>query len=249
MRTIVYVIFLACSVFLSGCVSARQTQEPPSPEKEPPAIIQIQNLTVTDANLILDYRVSNPFDDYIRVCRDTSAFGRTHVVTWVDDETVWIKLRFNLEMDHTLRNPEPIAKYVRLAPGECYSDRLILSLPIRNLSPVYDWDRQDRRKEREEIVLHRAVFEVGYFGTKFGKFFDVSRELNNRGEPVKGELIVVGEGHYITSNPLVVDEVQHGRSREIVYVRAGWPSIGEEESASVVLTDVNIPCSVPVDDK
>ena len=164
MRTTVYVSLLACSVLLGGCGGASQTQEPPSPEKERPGMIQIKKLTATDANLTLDYQVSNPFEDDIRVCQDTSAFGRTHVVTWIDDETVWIKLRFNLEMDHTLRNPEPIAKYVRLAPGESYSDTILLALPIRNASPVYDWDREDRGKEREDIVLHRAFFEVGYFG-------------------------------------------------------------------------------------
>ena len=249
MKTIAHVFLLICSALLSGCSHAGQNPEATAPKEEPAPMVQIQKLTVTDANLILDYRVSNPFDDDIRVCRDTSAFGRTHVVTWIDDETVWIKLRFNLEMDHTLRNPEPIAKYVRLAPGESYSDTILLALPIRNASPVYNWDREDRGKEREDIVLHRAVFEVGYFGGEFAKFFEVFRELNNRGEPVKGELVVVGGLHYITCNPLIMDEMQDGRAREIVYVRAGWASLGLEESVSVVLTDVNIPCSVVVEDK
>lgn len=53
----------------------------------------------------------------------------------------------------------------------------------------------------------------------------------------------------LTVEPLIVEEKQDGQSREVVYVGSLWPSSSGEESAKVVITDVDIPCSVAIDDK
>ena len=87
-------LLLAGSVFVGGCCRARQTQEDLVAEKKGQGMVRIQKFTLTDKTLTLDYQVSNPFDDDIRVCQDTSIDGYLHAVTRIDAETVWIKLRF-----------------------------------------------------------------------------------------------------------------------------------------------------------
>ena len=177
MTTILYIFLFACSVFLSGCRPCRTDSQLP---KEKAAdngqcrMIEIENITVAEKALTLDYRVSNPFPDDIRVCQDIDIlgkYGKYDVETRIADETVWIRLRLDyVREDNVLQNPAFIAKYIRLAPGESHSGRILLDLPIRNASPVYRF--REGRKKRKEIVLHRAVFEVGYFGGKMAKFFD-----------------------------------------------------------------------------
>jgi len=215
-----------------------------APEKGPCLMLDIESLTVTEKALTLDYRVSNRFLDDIRVCQDIDVYGRDHVETRIDAETVWIKLRFDLSRN-TFQSPPAIAKYLRLAPGESHSGRIVLDLPIKNASPVYHFGED--RKEHEQIVLHHAVFEVGYFGTKYNKFFDiVSKRQKATGikPKTKGELLGAG----LPIQPAIVEEIQDGQPREVVYVDM-WPSSNREDFAKVVCTDVDIPCSVVVDDK
>ena len=249
MNTILYSFLLVCSVLLGGCWRARQLPGDLTPEKEPPKMIQIQNFSLTDKALTLDYRVSNPFEDNIRVCHDTGVYGNQevqHVATRIDGETLWIKLRFHLEMDTSLRNPPAIAKYVRLSPGESYPGRIRLGLPIENMSPVYSFHAGPEK--RHEIVVPCAIFEVGYFGPRWNEFFDsVSEGIKKQG--IKPETMVIGKFHYLQSNPLIAEETQDGQSREVTYISELWPSLRDEESSQVLITGVNIPCSVAVDDK
>lgn len=238
MTTIFCVILLTCSVLLSGCRRA--------PDSEEGRMLEIENLTVTEKALTLDYRVSNPFEQDIWVCEDIDVNGEYDVETRIDAETVWIKLRFNLARN-VHRDPPAIAKYLRLLPGESHSGRILLNLPIRNASPVYSFS-DERRKEHEQIVLHRAVFEVGYFGGEFGEFFDVAAEIFKE-KGIKRNIQVIGGRKLLLTQPLIVEEILDGQPREVVYVDDLWSSIKLEESAKVVCTDVDIPCSVAVDDK
>jgi len=244
MTTVLYVFLLVCCVFFSGCSGARQIQEDQTPKKEAGTMIQIQNFTVTEEALTFDYKVTNPFNDDIRVCQDTSFFGRPHVVTRIDNETVRIKLRFNLERDIASRSPPPIAKYLRLAPGESYSDRILLNLPIRNASPVNSFLREDFMKHKQ-IILHRVIFEVGYFGSELNQFFDAEHDQIKSGGPDMGKFYIMGGFHYLKTDPLILDEMQDGRLREFVYTGADWSEL--EASVEVVIADVNVPCSIAVD--
>jgi len=223
-----------------------------APDNEECRMLEIQNLTVTEESLTLDYRVTNHFEDDIRVCEDIDILGKHgkwDVETRIADETVWIRLRLDYGRDpNVLRPPGYIAKYLRLAPGESHSGRILLDLPIRNASPVHRFWFRERRKKRKEIVLHRAVFEVGCFGVKWAKFFDsVSERIKKEG--IKTDPISSGLGMLLTFEPLIREEIQDGRSREVVYFTDMWPGLSEQESAKVDITDVKIPCSVVVDDK
>jgi hypothetical protein len=226
MTTIIYIFLLVSSVFLSGCRQRSQPSEEKAPEKKACLMLEIENLAVTEKALTLDYRVSNHFGYGIWVCEDIDVDYEYHVETRIDAETVWIKLRFNLE-SNVMPYEAVLAKYRLLLPGESYSGRILLDLPIRNASPVYDFNED--RKKHEQIVLQRAVFEVGYF----------------RGDSIYGSILI--QDNQI--EPRIEEEIEDGQSRKFLYFTELWPGISEEKSAKVDITDVNIPCSVVVDDK
>ena len=248
MNTILYTFLLACSVVLSGCCRTRQSPGDLPPQKEPPGMIQIQEFSLTDKTLTLDYQVSNPFEDGIWVCYDTWVHGEQvvqDVTTRIDGETVWMKLRFNLdERSGSFVNPPAVAKYVRLSPGESCSGRILLDLPIR------DYSREPRTggKEHKEVALHRAIFEVGYFGPKWNKFFDSVSERIKK-EPNKYKPIVDGPFYYLSISPFITQETLDGKLREVFYMVEYTGFVSNEESAEAVVTDVAIPCSVVVDEE
>jgi len=247
MTTILYIFFGVCYVFLSGCYCVRQTQENRDPDIEAHQMIQIQNFTLTERNLSFDYKVSNPFAEDIRVCQDINVYGNQHVATIIDAETVRIQLRLNIERDKALRDPPAIAKYLRMPPGESYSGRILLNLPIRNASPV-NYFPEEEDKERMQIVLHRVVFEVGYFGIRLNKGFEViAKTLKEWG--IKGDIPIdpVSGLHDLRGGPVIKEEIQNGQSCEVVYINEGWSTIKAEEFAKVVITDVDVPCSIAVD--
>lgn len=248
MNTILRTFLLAFSVCFSGCWRTRQGDEHLALEKEPPPMIKVKDLTVTDETLTLDYQVSNPFDDDIRVCHSAGIYGNRDIqraARRIEAETLWIKLRRNIKRDGIVfRTPPGIAKYFRLAPGESYSGRILLDLPARD----YSRESWESPQEHKEVVLHRAVFEVGYFGADHNKFFDaVFEELKK--QPVKPELPGDSSFHRLTFEPLIAEELQDGQMREVTYISEYWPNLRDEESAQVLITDVNIPCSVVVDNK
>ncbi|TKJ38280.1 MAG: hypothetical protein CEE38_05850 [Planctomycetes bacterium B3_Pla] len=264
-NTIFYIFLLACSVFLNGCGRSRQIpedlaaeKESPemiqipenvAPEQEPPEMIDVQNLTVAGNILTLDYRVSNPFDDDIRVCHDRTVYGKQdvqHVKTRIHGETVRIILGDNVIRGGGFPNPLPVAKYVRLEPGEFYSGRVLLDLPIRDHSPEL-WN-QRRGKERKEIALRRAVFEVDYFGSESNEHFDsVSERHKMKGTTPK--LTVIGPHYYLSSSPTIIEEIVDGKLREAIYVPHSGAPRKNKESAQVIITNVAIPCSVVVEDQ
>ena len=213
-------------------------------------MVQIRNLTLTDATFTLDYQVSNPFEDGIWVCYDRWVHGEQgvqDVATRIDGETVWIKLLFNLaKRTASFVNPPAIAKYVRLSPGESCSGRILLDLPIRG----YSREGREGRKERKQIILHRAILEVGYlrtFGPKWTKILD-SRAEKLRKEGIKPKPIVDGPYYILPVDPLITEEALDGQLREVMYLH--YKSfVDKEESAEVLITDVDISCSVVVDDE
>lgn len=249
MTTILYIFLLATCVFLSGCRPDSQLPREKAREKEPAEMIQIRNLTLTDKTLTLNYRVLNPFEDGIWVCYDTWVHGEQDVQntsTRIDGETVWIKLRFNLESVGAFEDPPAVAKYVRLPPGESCSGRILRNLPIKDY--LREWRAE--HKEHKEIVLHRVVFEIGYIGTfgpKWNALLDSWAEKFEK-ESIKPKPKVSGSVYYLPVDPLITEEKLDGQLREVMYLH--YKSfVNKEESAEVLITDVAIPCSVVVDDK
>jgi hypothetical protein len=170
------------------------------------------------------------------------------VIICIDDETVRLQLRFNLKRDYSvLPNPPSIAKYLRLSPGESHSDKILLNLPITDTSTDSSF-REQELMERKQIVLHRVIFEVGYFGRNLNQLFDEVRKQIKDSGPDKG-FQIMGGFHYLRTIPLVIDEMHDGRLREFVYINTFWPNISEEKCAEVVISDVNVPCSLVDNDK
>ena len=214
-------------------------------------MIQVRNVTLTDKTLTLDYRVSNPFEEGIWVCYDTWVHGEQglqNTATRIHGETVRIKLCFNLESvgGAVFSDPLAVAKYVRLRPGESCSGRILRNLPIKDR--VHQWRAE--RKEHKEIVLHRAVFEIGYigkFGPEWDKIIASWADKFERGG-IKPKPKVDGSIYYLPVNPLITEETLDGQLREVMYLH--YKSfVDKEESAEVLITDVDISCSVVVDDE
>ena len=271
MNTVARVLLLACSISFAGCRKDGQLSREQAPDTEPPSIIEtedlattekapekgelrdsqllkeapregtpgiikVENLTVEEKTLALDYQVTNPFPYDIWICEDIDTKGRYDVETRIDRETVLIKLKFKLNCN-IFRDPPAIGQYLCLPPGDSHWGRVVLELPIRNASPVCEF--HERGKSRTQVVLQRAVLEIGYFDGAFVDKVAEGIEKRKRDPALRKTLI----------QPRIVEEEEDGRSRRFLRPRHTWPGILREKSAEVIITDVNIPCSVVVDDK
>jgi hypothetical protein len=254
MKTVVHVLLSVCFVSLGGCGRTGQSPKAVAQEKEPPPMVQIQKLTVTDANLILDYRVSNPSADGLYVCESGCVFNCLEEAgTRIDGETLWITRRSKSEMETDtliLANPPgKVSKYLRLRPGESHSWRIVLDLPIMKWPSGVFSPAQERAKKRKQIVLHRVIFAVGYFESRYNQRFVEGSAEGKKVMGIKdGDTSVVTPEFGVRIDPYVVDEIHEGKSRQVLYI-SNSPSKKLEESETVLITDVEIPCSVVVDDK
>jgi hypothetical protein len=201
-------------------------------------MIQIENLTVTEESLTLDYRVSNPFTYHIWICEDVDDYGRYDVETRIADGTLQIELRGDLEANLYISRVV-YAKYRWLSPGESHSGRILLKLPVRNGSPRYDFG--EFGKEQKRVVLHSAVLKVGYF-EKY--VWNIAWEKYRKGERPTNEEVCMD-----LLLQLAPGAERRPHSDNIVYLPHWCPRLSMEESAKVAITDVDIPCSVVVDDK
>ena len=240
---------LVSSVFLGGCASIRQTPEAVPTEEGAAPMIQIQNLRMADKTLTLHYRISNPLKGAIWVCYDTWVHGEQGVQdasTRIDGEVARIRLCYNREAigRPAFTNPQGVGKYVRLLPGESHSGRIVQNLPIRD----YAREWRAERKARKEIMLRRLIFEIGYLGPKCDDYIASVFESIRR-SPDKSKPVILGPYYYLAANPFITEETLDGQLREVMYIEEYTSLIGKEESAEVLIADVDIPCSVVVDDK
>jgi len=235
MSMVICIFLLAISVFLGGCRWGSQGPKHMTQKKTTCRMIKIENLTVTEESLTLDYQVTNPFTDDIWICEDIDVRGKYDVETRIDAEMVWIKLRFDLDCNLSLWRAV-LFKYRRLEPGESYSGKILLNLPIVNASPVYYFGEFGKKKK--QVVLHHAVFEVGYFE---GDLFNMVSERIDRGKrDTTGNI-----GLQIEAS--MMEAIEHCQSRNTVYLPHLWSGESIEKCAKVLVTDVDIPCSVAVD--
>ncbi len=201
-------------------------------------MIKIESLAAEEKVLALDYQVTNPFPYDIWVCEDIDIQSGCPVDIRIDAETVYIRLTYRLE-SNMLRDPPAYGKYRRLLAGESHSGKIRLDLPVTNISPVYYF--KERGKSRKPVVMHRAVFVIGYIeGGYINRLRGISRTLKRGFDEIT--LYEVQK-----SEPIIAEETQGGQSREMLYVTSGAGAM--EKCIEVAITDVNIPCSVVVDDK
>ena len=123
------------------------------------------------------------------------------------------------------------AKYRLLRLGQSHSGKILLSLPVRNASPVYYFTKP--RTELRRTTLNRAVFEVGYLK---GEVVDRAIEIMR--------LVRLDDPNAKKSDnmPEVKEEMLGGESRKFAIVPYTWQEIDKEKSATLVITDVEIPC-------
>lgn len=222
---------LICSVMLGGCSRRAQPPEEETAESIGKRMIHIDDFTVTNKALTLDYKVSNPFEYDIWVCEDIDLHGGYDVETRITPGALQIKLCFNLECN-LIFYKSVFAKYRLLKPGESNSGIILLSLPVRNDSPVYFFDENRTRYRR--TILNRADFEVGYIN---------GEDINKALELAKRDKQNIPSGSILVGVPEIREEIIDGQLRKFVIVPHIWEGLTEEKSAKVVITDVEIPCS------
>lgn len=203
-------------------------------------MIKVESLASEEKVLALDYHVTNPFPYDIWVCEDIDIQSGCPVDIRIDAETVYIRLTYRLE-SNMLRDPPAYGKYRRLLAGESHPGKIRLDLPVTNISPVYYF--KERGKSRKRVVMHRAVFVIGYFEGGF-----ISR-LRERIGTLKRGFDSVTPLEVWKTEPIIVEETQDGQSREMFYLTCLYPSLYKEKSIEALVTDVNIPCTVLVDDE
>lgn len=236
-----YLLLLVFSVFTSGCSHIGGVPKDRPLKTDMSNMIKIKEVTLTDETLNVVYEVVNPFEDDIRICQDINVYGGQHVATRIHGEEVFLKLHINLEHENAFWEPQPVAKYFRLRPGETHSGRILLKLPIENTSPVKFF--RDDRKKLKQVYLNRCVLEVGYFGTKTNRVFVELPKLAKK-MGIEGGITIDERGwHHLPISPFITEENQDGQSREVVYIRAPWDEmcVGEKV-VKAAFTVVDMPC-------
>jgi hypothetical protein len=153
------VITVALMLIANGCPS-RQARSPNVVAEKASPMLQVESFTLSEKEARLAYRVDNPFDHDIWVCEDMDGRGssdaRQNAETQVEEKTLWIRVRFNLESSlHTYA--AVFARYCRLGPGESSSRTIVLSLPVQSISPIRKFYGR-----AVPVSAERVILEVGY---------------------------------------------------------------------------------------
>jgi len=220
---------LICYLMLGGCSRRPPPAEDATAESIGERMIHIENFSVTEKTLMLDYKVSNPFEYDIWVCEDIDITGKYEVETRISPGTLRIKLCFNLESNVFIYN-QVFAKYRLLMPGESHSGKIHLNLPVKSASPVYVFS--EIRKELKREILTRAIFEVGYLkGEVINKTLEIMKLVRLDDPSAKKA----------DNMPEIKEEIINGQSCKLILAPYYWQGLSEEKSAEVVITDVEIP--------
>lgn len=239
----VRIFILMCSVFFLGCGVESQISKEKVPEKELSQMVDIQDHSLTDKTLTLDYQVTNIFNDDIWVLLEKNRSGFPYAITRIDEDWIWIKQRYCHEIVEPIdwANRLGRGEYLRLAPGESYSGKILPDLPIKDGFR----ELKDNRKELKKVVAHRIILEVGYFGPQYSKMFRATAERFG----IKGNLDIALSHPYIPADFFLAETTRDGQSCEIAFMWKRWPFLRLEESAKDFRTNVDIPCSIVVDDE
>ncbi len=76
----------------------------------------------------------------------------------ISNATLWMKRRANVEQDLMVNSGLACVRYRRLPTQQAWSDVILLGLPVRNISIVYE-----PNEEAARVVVNRLVLDVGYF--------------------------------------------------------------------------------------
>jgi len=226
MKTIMFMFLSANACFLSGCFS-RMAWKNKKPYVEDQRIIQINNFTVGKKILSLDYKVNNPFPYDIWICEDTDIYNRRKAETKIGAEKLTIRLRLDCNLD--LMGEANIAKYRRLPPGQSYSEILDLELPIREYWAV--GGLIDFVSASKPVLRHKTLFEIGYF----------------EGDLLKVLSDTIKKGMDDPDFSPHLEGLQNKHSQNTAYLLHLWKGLRKQKSATVLIEDVEVPCSVDLD--
>jgi hypothetical protein len=200
MTIIACIVVLICMILTNGCscgvkpttITGPQTQAASfsadlMPEKEDRQLLEVEQFSLTKDNLRLNYRVTNTLSHEIWVCTSLSPFTSEDdpwsVETRIADRTLLIMRRGNMKQNLLVDEGAVYAGYQRLPPGRSRLGTVLLALPVRNISCVYEPHEPFSR-----VVLNRVVLELGYFG---GELPDLLSENNKRARLDDSDVVLV----------------------------------------------------------
>jgi len=177
--------------------------------------VEIKDVNVADGMLALDYSVMNISPYAICVCEDVRPGGKwvpkrnrrtgrsrlewvrlkgagdpQDAETRIVDDTLWIRLRGNLEGPSLdimgLRCATP--QYRLLRPGESFSGTVVCSLPVEYDSPVYPFGAVVG--QRVSVDVKRIVLEVGFLTDYRAEELFPGKEGQMRPAPLGNETVI-----------------------------------------------------------
>jgi len=234
----IYLALLIPLIGVNGCrpperaFSWPQTS-PPSPAYYPESVtdlLTIEDCDLTDAALVLKYRVANTFPHDIWICATQGFFdGEDSLVSQdvrITDGMLWIQRRANVQQN-CLITGQAFAGYRRLSPGQARSYTIVLPRPIQSFSVFYA-----THEEFSEVVLNRIVLQVGYFE---GDLLSLIRKYSLQSEQnPRGALTFSLNWHKSDPSVILVPYLYNDK----------WDGLTFEKSISAIIPDVAIPAEL-----
>ena len=158
-RTICLMLAFTLCIFFPRCAQAGSGDDPNNVE-EKVVTIELTKLDVNDTNLELSYKIKNNTDHDVWICDSVSTETRWpqnfEVYLAEDAQTLVIRKRLDILPEVVWAAPPKYGRYVRLQPGQEYTDSLSRALPVRPVR-VYI----DERANAE--FASRLVIEIGFY--------------------------------------------------------------------------------------
>jgi hypothetical protein len=217
------------ALVVSGCPSHENQQTDVSPVRSA-LVVQVEKLIVTGQELRLTYWVDNSSSHEVWVCEDMEAHIRDHSVqsaaTRVIDDSLWIELGYRRPPGQDWRwSTMHYARYHRVRPGESSSGMIILTLPVRDASPIYRYSGSSHA-----VVTRRVVLEIGFLTANLPAIL-CEEEKNIR-------VYAFGDDMPAPDKPLL----PRSNDPDIAFVPYGMDVLETEQTAQAVCDGVNVPC-------
>jgi len=197
-----------------------QEQGVEAKEKAKSAMIEVKDFAVTKTNLELGYCLKNPFSHEIWAADPLSVkmvlYGLSPETRIVGDT---LHIDFRVDVPSGVAIESVFAVYRRLPPGQSRYGTVLLKLPVVDNSIEYA-DKVILPEWEKEALVHRVVFEIGYFNGDLPAALSKGLEYSHRWQP-----------EYDDPN--------------VVFVPHWWKDLNLEQSTQVTIENVEVPVRVP----
>ncbi len=227
------IVLIICTTITGGCVRPSHGEKgPATPSRGSPqemvaegiengrtVTLKIKDISITSANLRVDYSLENAFPHEIWAgdpLNVNTPLRKPAVETRISDGALHIDFRFDIPS--RINMDTIFAAYRRLRPGESRCGTVLLDLPIIDNS-FENFSMGIPRDEEEDAVAHRVVFEIGYFKGDLSTALSESLKDSNAWQPKSDD-------------------------PNVAFVPHWWKDLDLEQSAQVLIDNVSLPVRV-----